>query len=97
MSEPSLESLAAEISALRNRVQLLEDREEIHRLTVHIRTHHLAVRSQLLLVQLLPLRVQAPPVLDRIQGGRAAVLVVVTITILFPAHEPGGRLSRCHG
>ena len=40
MSEPTLESLAAEIAtlsgeltALRGRVQLLEDREEIHRLT----------------------------------------------------------------
>ncbi|MAI78288.1 MAG: hypothetical protein CL917_05060 [Deltaproteobacteria bacterium] len=33
MSEPSLESLAAEVSRLRNRIQLLEDREEIHRVT----------------------------------------------------------------
>ena len=33
MSEPTLESLAAELSALRGRVQELEDREEIHRLT----------------------------------------------------------------
>jgi hypothetical protein len=33
MSEMTLESLAAEVAELRNRVRLLEDREEIHRLT----------------------------------------------------------------
>ena len=33
MSEPTLESLARELAALRSRVQLLEDREAIHRLT----------------------------------------------------------------
>ena len=33
MSEITLESLAAEVKALRDRVRILEDKEEIHRLT----------------------------------------------------------------